>query len=54
MRDYALQCIMTGELKGNHLLSYDEAFKENKDAFDKKKVFFSLDFRVFVFFVFAF
>jgi hypothetical protein len=39
---------MSGELKSNHLLSYDEAFKEKKDAFDKRKGFFFLDFRVFV------
>jgi hypothetical protein len=40
------------------LLHYDEAFKEEKDAFNKTKVFFSLffflGFKVFVFFFLAF
>jgi hypothetical protein len=40
------------------LLHYDEAFKEEKDAFNKTKVFFSLffflGFKVFVFFFFGF
>jgi hypothetical protein len=44
--------------QSNYLLHYDEVFKEEKDAFDKTKVFFSffffLHFKVFVSFVFLF
>ncbi len=38
LKNKALQCIITRELKGNHLLQYDEAFSEEKEAFEKTKV----------------
>jgi hypothetical protein len=47
LRVRVLQRIISGELKGNHLFRYDEAFKEEKDAFRKNKFFIPLFFHRF-------
>ncbi len=56
LKYYVLQCIINIELKGNHLLCYDEPFKEEKYAFDRTKVFFPFFSKIlrFLFFLFLF
>jgi hypothetical protein len=38
MRNEVRQCIINSELIGGHVLLYDEAFNEERDAFDKMKL----------------
>jgi hypothetical protein len=38
LRDKTLQCIISEELKGNHILQYDDTFSEEKEVFEKTKI----------------
>jgi hypothetical protein len=38
LRDKTLQCIISEELKGNHILQYDDIFSEEKEVFEKTKI----------------